>query len=510
MKKLFFVFSLVSVLFSDSISFAIPNNVGDLNPHGYSGEMFAQDMVFEGLVDFSEDSKIIPSLATSWEISEDGLVYTFYLRKGVKFSNGEDFNANVVKANFDALVKNKNAHSWSAFMGVLSRVEIVDDYTIRLILNHTYESTLRELSLVRPYRFQSLSSLQNKTGAIGTGKWIIEKSKLGEFDKFVRNENYWGKKPFLDEILCKVLPDANTRVIALKTGEVDYIYGNPSYLNSTINLDSFLDFRKDKNFQTIITKPINTTLIALNSTSGFTKDKNVRIALNMAIDKDAISEYVYYKTQPKADFLYPDDVPNAKIDKKPYKFDIKQAQKLLSDSGYKLNKNKIFEKDGKTLELNLFYIGNDSEQKAISEVIQAQLKKVGIKINIHADEMSAFYKRQKTAEFDMIFHSTWGAPYEPEIFMASFKVPAHADFIAQSGLKEKALIDSNIDKISASTNANEKAKLVKEVLEILHDEAVYIPIIFNTNKGIVSKKFDNVNGSIIGYRVPFETIKELK
>ncbi|MBZ7996510.1 nickel ABC transporter, nickel/metallophore periplasmic binding protein [Campylobacter canadensis] len=511
MKKIIFLFTIfLFTLNSYELKYAIPNNVGDLNPHRYSGEMFAQDMVFEGLVDFSEDSKIIPALATSWDISKDGLVYTFYLRKGVKFSNGEDFNANVVKANFDALLKDKNTHSWSAFMNALKEVKIVNDYTVKIYLSHSYEPTLRELSLVRPYRFQSLSSLQNNTNAIGTGKWVFVDTKLGEFDRFVRNENYWGKKPFLDEILCKVIPDANTRVIALKTGEVDYVYGNPSYLNSTVSLDSFEDFKYDKNFKIIVTKPINTTLIALNSSSGFTKDKNVRIALNMAIDKDAISKYVYYKTQPKADFFYPDDVPNAKINKKPYDFNIKQAQKLLSDSGYKLNKNKIFEKDGKILELNLFYIGSDAEQKAIAEVIQAQLKKTGIKLTLHADEMSTFYKRQKTAEFDMIFHSTWGAPYEPEIFMASFKVPAHADFVAQSGIKEKALIDSNIDKISSSTNSKEKAKLVKEVLEILHDEAIYIPIVFNTNKGIISSKFDDVKGSIIGYRVPFENIKVKK
>lgn len=102
------VFALLNAA---ELKFATAKNVGELNPHLYSlNEMFAQNMAYEGFVAYFEDNKIIPALATSWDISKDGLVYTFYLRKGVKFSNGKDFNANAIKANFDAIFANKQRH----------------------------------------------------------------------------------------------------------------------------------------------------------------------------------------------------------------------------------------------------------------------------------------------------------------------------------------------------------------------------------------------------------------
>lgn len=137
---------MFALLNATELKFATTKNVGELNPHLYSpNEMFAQNMVYEGFVAYFEDNKIIPALATSWDISKDGLVYTFYLRKGVKFSNGKDFNANAVKINFDTLLKDKDTHNWSALMNALDKVLVVDDYTVKIHLKHIYEPTLREL-----------------------------------------------------------------------------------------------------------------------------------------------------------------------------------------------------------------------------------------------------------------------------------------------------------------------------------------------------------------------------
>ena len=110
----------------------------------------------------------------------------------------------------------------------------------------------------------------------------------------------------------------------------------------------------------------------------------------------------------------------------------------------------------------------------------------------------------------MIFQSTWGAPYEPEIFMASFKTPSHsAGYSAQKGLKQKALIDDKLTKMTYTTDDKEKSKLIKEVLTILHDEAVYIPIVYNTNKGVASSKIKGIKGSIIEYQVVFDDIEKV-
>ncbi|MBZ7987336.1 nickel ABC transporter substrate-binding protein [Campylobacter canadensis] len=509
MKKVLVLLSLIFALLNASeLKFATQKNVGELNPHLYSpNEMFAQNMVYEGFVAYSEDNKIIPALATSWDISKDGLVYTFYLRKGVKFSNGEDFNANVVKANFDAIFANKQRHISFALVRAFDRLEVVDDYTVKIHLKHIYEPTLRELSLIRPFRFIAPSAMidgNTKDGikaAIGTGKWIFVDTKLGVYDKFKKNENYWEEKAKVDDILCKVIPDPSTRVIALKTGEIDYVYGM-----GAIGLEDFVNF-KDTEFKTIISEPLSTVLIALNTGANVTKDIKLRKALNMAIDKDAISKYVFYGTQKRADFFYPENVPNGKIDRKAYEYNPKKAQKMLIDNGYKLGKDKMLYKDNKPLEIRLSFIGTNAEHKAIAEVMQSQLRQIGINLILNADESTIFYKRQRTGEFDMTFNETWGAPYEPEIFMASMIAPSHADYMAQKGLKQKALIDSNIEKIAQTMDNEEKIKLAKEILTILHDEAVYIPIVYTTNKGVASPKIKGYKSSILKYAIPFDDIE---
>ena len=122
---------------SGILNYASTKDIRDLNPHMYSGEMAAQNMIFESLVINTADG-IKPALAKSWEISDDGLEYTFNLRKGVKFSDGEIFDAYAVKANMDAIVSNKERHAWLDMVNEIQENKVIDDYTFKLILKHPY------------------------------------------------------------------------------------------------------------------------------------------------------------------------------------------------------------------------------------------------------------------------------------------------------------------------------------------------------------------------------------
>jgi len=114
-------------------------DVGFLNPHAYLPDQFiTQGMVYEGLVNYGENGEILPSLAESWEISEDGKTYTFHLRKAVKFSDGSDFNANNVKKNFDSIFLNKERHSWFGLTGHISSYRAVDENTFEFVLDEAY------------------------------------------------------------------------------------------------------------------------------------------------------------------------------------------------------------------------------------------------------------------------------------------------------------------------------------------------------------------------------------
>lgn len=507
-KILLVIFCLVAFANSKEVlNFTTTTNVGPLNPHLYSpNEMFAQDMVYEGLVKYAEDGSVKPWLAKSWNISEDGKLYTFHLRDDVVFSNGEKFDAKAVKANFDAVLNNRKRHQWLELANVIVSCDIIDDYTISLKLKNKYEPTLRELSLVRPFRFIAPSAMidgETKNGIkapIGTGVWKLADTKLGISDTFEKNELYYDKKPFFDLIEAKVIPDKSAKVIALKTGEIDLIYGS-----GQITLDSFNELKSG--YDTAVSAPIFSLVLALNSNKFPTNDLSVRKALNIATNKNLIIEKIYYSTQKKADFLFNPNAPMAKIDAKPYEFDIKKANEILENDGWKLHKDGIRYKDGKALNMEFVYIGSDATHKAIAEILQSEFRQIGANLDLKASESTIFYKIQQSGEFNLIFNSTWGAPYGVQGFLASMRTPSHADYQAQLGLKDKAEIDEAITKMSQTLDKDESLKLIKYVLTRLHDEAVYLPITYETNRAVYNKKLKDVEMSVVKYHIPFDKMK---
>jgi nickel transport system substrate-binding protein len=176
--------------------------------------MFAQAMVYEPLVRYGEGGKILPWLAETWEISPDGKVYTFTIRKNVRFSDGTPFDARAVKMNFDALVKSRSNHDWLEVIAQIKETEAVNSHNFRLHLKNSYYPVLQELCLVRPLRFLSpkafpdnLDTAKGIKAPVGTGPWQLVESKKGEYDLFTVNENYWGTKPSFKKLLIKVIGD---------------------------------------------------------------------------------------------------------------------------------------------------------------------------------------------------------------------------------------------------------------------------------------------------------------
>ena len=500
----------------DTLIYSWAANVGELNPHMYSpNQMFAQAMVYEPLVKYAEGGKIIPWLAEEWTISPDGKVYTFSLRKGVLFSDGTPFNALAVKKNFDAVLKAKDRHEWLEIVAQIDKVEAVGELTVNIAMKHAYYPTLQELCLIRPLRFMSPSAMPEDGNtakgikkAVGTGPWILVDSRKGEFDLFERNEKYWGTKPKFKKLLIKVIPDPNSRVIALETGEIDLIHGAAGHGAGQISLDAFERFAKDPNYVTDISQPLATRVMAVNSKQGPTSDINVRQAIQHAVNKAAMVKAVFYGVEKEAGTLYSPDTPYSNIGLKPFEYNPELAKTLLEKAGWKSpSSGGIRSKSGEELSIDLCFVGNDSQQKSIAEVIQGDLSKVGIKVNLVGEEEDSNINRQKSGEFGMIFNETWGAPYDPHSFCSSMRAPAHADYQAQLGLPMKAEIDRKIGEVLLSTDEKERIGLYRDIITALHDQAVYLPLTYMT--GVIVHKKD-LKGVVYGptkYEIPFEMIE---
>lgn len=495
-----------------TLTYAWPANVGPLNPHLYApNQMFAQAMVYEGLVAYAEGGRIVPWLAESWTLSPDGRAYTFRLRDGVAFSDGMPFDAPAAKLNFDAVLANRKRHEWLELAAQIDGAEALDARTLRLTLKNAYYPAIQELALIRPFRFLSPAAFPESgrtaegiKAPAGTGPWKLIETRKGEHDLFARNDRYWGAQAKFDRVLVKVIPDPNTRVLAFETGEVDLILGGA---DAQISADAFARLRGREGITTAVSPPLATRMVALNSGRGPTAERAVRQAILRAVDKDAIVKGILYGLEPRADALFAANFPYADIGLARVGFDPAEAARLLESAGWKRGgAGPIRRKDGAVLRVELCFVGNDPQQKSIAEVMQADLRKVGIDAVLVGEEANANAARQKDGSFHLIFGDTWGAPYDPHAFASAMRVPSHADFQAQSGLPMKAEIDRWIGEALVSTDEEIRRDLYRRVLTVLHDQAVYLPVSHPTAILAHGPKLTGVGFGATKHELPFAAI----
>ncbi len=302
---------------------AWPVNVGPLNPHLYTpNQMFAQSMVYEPLVKYQADGSVQPWLATRWRHSADGKTWWFTLRDDVAFSNGEPFNAQAAAANFQAVLANRQRHAWLELANQITDVRALSATELQITLKAPTPLTARAgpappVPLHRPSQFIDGGTARGIKAPIGTGPWRLASSQLNQRDVLVRNERYWGRKPALQQITIKVIPDATSRAVAFETGEIDMLYGDEGLLP----LDTFERFRHHPGYVARLSAPAETVMLALNASQGPTREQAVREALNYAVDKQTLVDSVLYGTQQVADTLFAPSVPYAPQNLTPRRYD---------------------------------------------------------------------------------------------------------------------------------------------------------------------------------------------
>lgn len=484
--------------------FANFRDIRDLNPHLYGGEMYAQSILFEPLVRVS-DKGVEPCLAEKWDISPDGKVYTFYIRKGVTFSDGEVLDAKAVKANFDAVYENKDRHSLLDRMKPIQSIEAVDDYTFRITLKYPYYPMLIELGGTRPFAMVSPKAMKNgstKDGVnafIGTGPYILSEVATDKYAVFTANEKYWGKPPAIKQITVKVISDNQTRILALQNGEIDLIYGK-----DMLDADTLRGFKSKNDFVESLSGPISTRHLLMNSNTKVLGDVNVRKAIQHATNKEAISKGIFNDIEKPADTLYSPGIKYCDVGLKPYQYDVAQADALLDQAGWIKGADGIREKGGQKLSFTLLYCSDRVTEKTIAEYLQNEYAKLGIKMDIRGEEEQSYRDNMKAGKFDMVFNIAWGTPQDPQTSMAAMRAPVYGDYAAQLGLPDKVEIDKGITAILGSISDEERQKLFTDVLTRLHEDAVYLPLTYECNKALYRKGLQGVTFDANPYRIPFE------
>ena len=349
---LFLLFSAFAYANENAVVVAIEEQTPRINPLYDEDHDPTLSLVFSGLTSHDENSHVVPELAKSWQVSDDGLEYVFELRDDAFWHDGVKFSAKDVKFTIEAAQDKKlNAPAISNYE-VVKSVEILGDYKVKITLKEPFPPFLDALSFgVLPEHIlkgKDIATDKFNDAPIGTGAYKLVKWKKDESLEFVANDKFYKGEPKIKRLFLKIVGDENLRLVGLKSGEIDVALISPTGVNF---------IKDDKKLSLLKFKSADYRALMFNFNDPLFQDKNVRIALNYAVNKDEIVKKLFHGYASVAN--NPIEKSFANDSEFKFSYDPQKARELLEKSGFKKNKAGFFEKDGKELAFDIYAFNND-------------------------------------------------------------------------------------------------------------------------------------------------------
>lgn len=445
--------------------------------------------VYDGLLKYAADTtKVEPSLAESWEITPDGLSYKFKLRQGVKFHDGTDFNAEAVKFNIDRQIPPKVTADmpYAGFVFASVKDVVVDDpYTVTINLKEKNTAFLANLAMSMAAPMVSPKALADGNNSVmeapvGTGPYKFVKWSKGENIVLVRNDDYWGDKAKLKNVIFRFIADNSARVLALNNGEVDMIDG----IDATV-VDKIAQ-GGDKLFEA---PGMNINYMAYNTTSKLFKDVEARKAVSQAINVDELVKSLYQGYSEKATTILPTSVPGYDASVQQVGFDAAAAKAGLAKAGI--------------TKIHMIAYSNPRPYNAatgaaLAAAIQGYLQKVGVECTIDTFDWTTYKDKVKAGDYDIAFYGWIGDNGDPDNFLnlladkdPSMNIARWQD-PAYIGMIKKALSTPNGPDRDAQYGAMEKYAAERAVwLPISHAKTLagYLPNVSGFNYHVTGNVF---------------------
>lgn len=415
--------------------------------------------VYETLVAFDRDRKIVPLLAKEWE-QKDEVTWTFTLNEGIKFHDGADFNAEAVKATFDRILDHATGSPQRDKLSMISEVVVDDEYVVTLKLKEPYAPLLsilasQEGSMISPKAIAEAAD-ELATHPVGTGPFVFETWKSGQEITLTSNKDYWGTVPKVDKVTFKVVPEDSTRLAMIESGEAHIAEQVPVTEIDRIENSSTMNLFRAEG--------LAVEFIGFNVKDTLLSDVKVRQAISYAVDREAIISGIYDNVGTLANSAMSPKIIGYSSETKPYDYDVVKAKELLKEAGVQEGtKVKLLTSDRK-------------ERINMAEVIQSQLKGIGLDVDIQVMEYGAFIS-EITKEQHQIFISGWGnatgdADYNQyNLFHTASMGPPGNHFYYSN-----PEVDKLIEQGRSEANQEARNEIYKKAMQIELDEAVYIPV----------------------------------
>lgn len=487
---------------SGTLRVAIAKAAGNLDPLGHYAIWAIQDLMFEPLVKYGKGGKIEPCLATEWKIEDAGKTLQLTLRQGVTFQDGTPFDAQACKWNLDRWMGTAQ-FSWMNCSKYFKSAEVTGDHNIAIRFSEAPLSLMQELTYTRPPRFLSPKAVgaDGKFGEpVGTGPWR-QISADDTQSTFERYDGYWGDKPSYERLEAKVVPDARSRVAALRAGEIDLIGGFWIAALTPVEAKQL----EEAGFNVVV-DPGNVTLVmAFNpDRSEPLKDPRVRKAISTGIDRAAIAQALYLGYARPAGNLFSDALPLSGKQYDAPARDVAAASALLEEAGW--TGGPVRSKDGKPLNLEMVVSAEAVPgARVIAEVIQAEMREIGVDMTIRSVDHATKHTDMLERKFDLGFFLTYGAPFEPfgtivGLFLSTFK----------NDVEGKLVIDpANADPlINAATSASEDQveAALQKFYDWLREETMIAPLVYVPTIWAHGKRVQGFTSPVTEYDMPYENI----
>lgn len=449
----------------DVLVIAMPSDVGTLDPHvSMDNQSWKVTYVaYDRLVRYKEGSTDIEgALAESWQVSEDGLQWTFRLRPGVKFQDGTPLDAHAVKFSFDRLKKIGQGPS-DAFP-TLKAVEVVDPLTVRFVLSEPFAPFLSTLatngaSIVNPKVMEhekdgDMGQNYLAEHTMGSGPYKLAEWVKDQYLKLEANPDWWGGKPKFKTVIIKIVKEPAAQRLQLEKGDIDIAEG--------ITIDQIAELRQNPDIAIVESPGLMVDYMYINTQRPALRDKRVRQAISYAIDYQGIIASVQqgYATQmrgpiPKGLWGHDETVMQ-------YGYDPDRARSLLQEAG------------ATGLRLELIYADRMPWWEQEAQIIQANLAEVGIQVQLTKLAWPTLRERVDRGEFDLCL-GIWSPDYaDPYMFMNYWFDSDNWGLAGNRAFYKNDQVDRLLREAARLTDRNERTKLYSEVQRIVMEDAPYV------------------------------------
>ena len=452
-------------------------------------------LIYETLVMEDANLEIQPLLAESWEVSGDGKIWTFQLRKGIRFHDGSPLNAPAVKFSLEYKVP-----AYRALYAVLESIEAPDEHAIKFILKKPYAPLLRDLSMSPIMSPTAVDESGEFKSPIGTGpfkftEWIKKQKFVLE-----RNVDYWQGSPTLEKVTFKIIPDASTRAMALEAGEID-LTGHMAG-GGVLHVSDIQRLRENPTIKIVegYTQPC-VNWIQFNTQKEPFSNLEMRKAVYHAIDAKTIVSSILGETATpllKGPFSMPSVQHLVNPNLMWYVYSPEKAKELLAGSGWEdTDGDGIRDRNGE--ELKVTYVVSsifDPELLQIAEIVQAQLKEIGIDVELQAVEFGVMQKVFEKGEYDMMVQ--WGVcgHGDPSLWLNYYFHSKRGPWCA---FKSETLT-TLVDNVFSTVNRDDRLKVFHEIQEIMEENVPGVFLYSDANIVAMNKRVRNyeIEGGIHG------------